>query len=253
MQYGLNSTSESGSWTGPFTAGSGYTESVTGLTNGSTYVVYIRGCNEAGLCGPWSNASNQVSPYGPPAAPSVSAVANGTSITYNWGGGGGGGRGVTTYHVCIDGGCTNYSGSGTSTVGYGYSQTHTITAYVVDSAGQQSGTSSASATTVSAQPTVSVTKGNYEVGSTKAGGACAGNSSCYDFYVSVANFTVGATLTYSCIDGTDNWWTATQSWSGSTVKANNSFYTQCLHYPDGSTVTISVSDGSHSASGSYRT
>ena len=254
VQYGLNSTSESGSWTGPFTAGSGYTESVTGLTNGSTYVVYIRGCNEAGLCGPWSNASNQVSPYGPPAAPSVSAVANGTSITYNWGGGGGGGRGVTTYHVCIDGGCTNYSGSGTSTVGYGYSQTHTITAYVVDSAGQQSGTSSASATTgpPPANPTVAISQGPHEAVS-----GCS-TSNCYAVNVTVSNFPAGADLQYYCSSNGAQYWpgsgTTDLSWSGSAQHANGSgaasFTTECVwgYWNNaGRTITVTVNgtSGSH--------
>lgn len=253
VQYGLNSTSESGSWTGPFTAGGGYTESVTGLTNGSTYVVYIRGCNEAGLCGPWSNASNQVSPYGPPGAPGVGAVANGTSITYSWNGGGGGGRPVSTYHVCIDSSCSDYSGSGTSTVGYGYSQTHTITGYVVDSAGQQSGSSSASATTEAqpVNPSVTLSKGAQD-----SVNGCTG-SNCYLVTVSVSGFPANTGLRYYCdSQGSQYWPTPSGTLAGGSTNGSGSatFTTQCVWgywNNSGWTLSVTVSGGGVSATGSH--
>ena len=156
VQYGINAQTASGSWTSPGRPGSAADESISGLVNGTNYVVYVRGCNDAGLCGPWAGPSNQVTPYTTPAAPSVSAQANGTSITYTtWSGGGMGGRAVDHYHVCFDGGSCEDTGAGSTTMSYGYSQTHSVTAYVVDAAGQQSATGSASAQTVAA-PSMSI-------------------------------------------------------------------------------------------------
>jgi hypothetical protein len=128
-----------------------------------------------------------------------------------------------------------------------------VTVYVVDSAGQQSaGATSGTATTAPPpNPTVSVGNGPYRTGT--GTGPCAGNSTCHDFTVSGANFTPGATITYTCSDG-GVWWTSTKTWGGITVTADGSgnvnFQTTCLHKPDGAVVTISVSDGSKSASGS---
>ena len=265
IEYGINGAAESGTITGTFTAGASYTETLTNaqnsaIVNGSAVTVYVAECNDAGLCSPWAGPSGQVVPYQPITNPAVTATANGTTINYTWSAQS---DGLTeTLTVCIAGSCTNYTvpatggTSGSASDTYGYSQAKTITGHLTDTAGQSSGTATASATTAP-QPvvnaTVTVSQGNFETGSTKAGGACAGNSTCYDFYVQVSNFNSGATLTYDCIDGTDDWWSASQSWSGGTVTANNPFYTQCLHYPDGSTVTIRVTDGTHTASGSFKT
>jgi large repetitive protein len=222
--------------------------------------VYVAECNDATLCSSWAGPSGQVVPYEPISNPTVNASNSGTTINYSWSAPS---DGLTeTLNICIAGSCNNYTVpatggySGSSSANYGYSQTETITGHLTDTAGQSSATESASARTVDPPPpnqTVTVSQGNYETGSAQAGGACANNASCYDFYVQVANFNAGATLTYDCIDGTDDWWSATKSWSGGTVTANNAFYTQCLHYPDGSTVTIRVTDGTHTASGSFRT
>ena len=143
-----------------------------------------------------------------------------------------------------------YSGSSSAT--YGYSQTVTITAHLTDTAGQSSGTARKSTTTAAPPPanaSVSLARGNQEAATS---GTCVGKV-CYDFYVTVANFNAGATLTYTCSDSGGAYWTAHQAWSGATVTANNAFYTQCLHALDGETVTISVTDGTHTASNSYKT
>jgi large repetitive protein len=221
--------------------------------------VYIAECNDASLCSSFAGPSAQVTPYGPITTPAVTAAANGTTIAYTWSAQSDGLS--ETLQVCIGGACNNYTVpatggySGSSSATYGYSQSETITGHLTDTAGQSSGTASASATTAApppANPTVSVALGQHETGSVSAGGACAGNSNCVDFYVTPANFNAGATLTYSCIQG-GTWWTASKSWSGGTVTANNAFYTQCLHALDGSTVTIQVTDGTHTASGSVKT
>jgi hypothetical protein len=265
IEYGINGATETGTVTGPFTAGTSYTETLTNATSsaiadGTPVAVYVAECNDASMCSSFSGPSAQVTPYQPIVTPTVSATASGTTINYAWSAQS---DGLTeTLAICIAGSCNNYTVpatggySGSSAATYGYSATETVTGHLTDTAGQSSGTASASATTESqpVQPAaVTVTKGNNETGSESAGGACAGNSSCYDFYVQVANFTSGATLTYSCIDGGDDWWTASKSWSNSPVTANSAFYTQCLHAPDGSTVEISVTDGAHTASGSFKT
>ena len=256
VEYGINATTVSGTWNSPGSPGSSVDEAIGGLTNGTNYVVYVRGCNDAGLCGPWAGPSNQVTPYGPPAKPSVSATQNGTSINYSWGGGGNNGRPVSTYYVCFDNSCGDMA-AGSKSISYGYNQTHTITAYVVDSAEQQSPTASASATTVNQPATVTVQRGNNEAGSASAGGACAGNPGCINFNVSVSGFPANTNLSYTCADGGGVWWSASKGWNGGQVSTdgsgNTSFYTQCLHYPDGSTVTIDVSGGGTSQSGSYHT
>ena len=142
--------------------------------------------------------------------------AAGTSVNYTWGGGGGNGRAVSTYHVCFDNSCSDMA-AGSKSVSYGYNQTHTITAYVVDTAGQQSASVSASATTVSQPATVSVARGNNEAGSASAGGACAGNPACFNFHVTVSGFPANTNLSYTCADNGGVWWTAGKDWSNAQI------------------------------------
>jgi len=261
IEYGINGATESGTITGTFAAGSSYTETLTNATssaivNGSAVTVYVAECNDAGLCSSWAGPSGQVVPYQPIATPVVNATASGTTVAYTWSAQS---DGLTeTLNVCIQNSCTNYTVpatggySGSSSATYGYSQPVTITAHLTDTAGQSSGTASKSTTTAAPPPanaSVSLARGNQEAATS---GTCVGKV-CYDFYVTVANFNAGATLTYTCSDSGGAYWTAHQAWSGATVTANNAFYTQCLHALDGETVTISVTDGTHTASNSYKT
>lgn len=232
VQYGLNGTAVSGSWTAPGAPGSNVDEAITGLTNGTSYVVYVRGCNDAGLCGPWTGPSNQVIPYGPPAAPSVSATQDGESIVFSWGGGGGNGRAVDHYYVCFDGGSCIDTAAGSTTKSYGYSQTHTVTAYVVDTAGQQSATASASATTVAAPAmTVTLSEGPGEDVT-----GCTDTSICKAVDVAVTNAPAGATMNYACYDNGVQFWptsgTTDENWNGAVVKAGAngsvSWQSQCV-------------------------
>jgi hypothetical protein len=235
VQYGIDGTTESSEWGSLPGAGSTADESITGLTNGNTYTVYVSACNDAGLCSPWVGPSNQVIPYGPPGPPSVTAHANGTSITYTWGGGGGNGRAVSSYYVCFDGGSCSTTGAGSTTKTYGYSQTHTITAYVTDAAGQQSSTASASATTQGAPAmSVSVAQGP---GRTVSG--CGTTPPCYDVIINVSNAPANTVLHYACFDTSDSppqFWppsgTVDTGWSGSVESSNGSgaasFQSQCV-------------------------
>jgi hypothetical protein len=147
--------------------------------------------------------------------------------------------------------------AGSTSTSYGYNQTHKISVYVVDTAGQQSTTASASATTVNQPAAVSVTRGNNEAGSPQYGGACANNPACFNFLVTVSGFPANTGLSYTCADNGQVWWTDTRGWNGGQVRTdgsgNTSFYTMCLHASDGSTVTIDVSGGGANQSGSYRT
>jgi large repetitive protein len=258
VEYGLNGQSTSGTWNGPFTAGASVTQTASGLANGSNYVVYVRGCNSL-ACGPWSSASNQVTPYGAPGAPTnVTAASSGTTISYSWGGGAGNGRPLDHYIYCIDGAnCQNSTGT-TASGSYGYSSSHNVTVYAVDSAGQQSAgaTSNTATTAAPPSPTVSISRGPNEPTAT-----CTSGSGCSAVHVIGNNFTPGATLTYTCSDNHGGtWWTDTRAWGGALVKADGSghtdFETNCVWGNNNWslsnwTLTINVSDGSKSASGSY--
>ena len=252
VEYGINATSVSGTWNSPGTPGASVDESIGGLTNGTGYAVYVRGCNDAGLCGPWAGPSGQVTPYGPPNPPTVSAQQNGTSITFSWSGGGGNGRPVSSYYVCFDGGSCESTGANSVTKSYGNSQTHTVTAYVVDSAGQQSSTANASATTVAASPSVKVVEGPSE---TSQIGNCTTASICHAVDFTVSNFPAGATLRYACSDNGGQFW-PTSGTITATVSANGSgsasFQTQCIWgfwTSAGHTLTVTVNGTSGSISG----
>jgi hypothetical protein len=97
--------SGTGAWqpvTGPVAAGQPVTATVNGLTNGTTYTVSLRACNEVG-CGPAGPASGAVRPFGPPATPNVTAAVNGATITWTWNAVDGNGRNVIRYDLVLDG------------------------------------------------------------------------------------------------------------------------------------------------------
>ena len=89
IEYGINAASETGTITGPFTAGSTATVTLTNamnsaIVNGKAVTVYVAECNDASLCSSWAGPSGQVTPYEPIANPTVNAIANGTTIAYTW-------------------------------------------------------------------------------------------------------------------------------------------------------------------------
>jgi large repetitive protein len=273
IEYGINAATESSTIPGTYTAGSTYTETLTNaqnsaIVNGSPVNVYVAECNDASLCSSWAGPSGQVVPYEPIVNPSVTATASGTTINYTWSAQS---DGLTeTLNVCIAGSCTNYTVpatggySGSSSATYGYSQTETITGHLTDTAGQSSGTASASAKTAAAPANPSVTVGEgspiYSPPSNPNAGSCAGKT-CYFFNVSVANFPANTTLGYTCADRGGVYWTDGQNGtppvqSGSLTtngSGSTSFETECIHANDGETVTIAVSGGGKSTSGSYTT
>ena len=201
----------------------------------------------------------------PITSPTVTATANGTTITYTWSAQSDGV--AETLQVCIAGACTSYpvpatgGYSGSTATTYGNGQTETITAHLTDTTGQSSATATASATTSTvvtsppppASPAVSVSEGSS---TTRGSGTCSGVT-CYFFNVTAASFPAGTTLSYTCADQGGVWWGPTsQTESGSTTTnsaGTANFETICLHTNDGETVTIAVSGGGKSAAGSYKT
>jgi len=145
---------------------------------------------------------------------------------------------------------SGYSGSSSAT--YGNGETETITAHLTDTAGQSSATATASATTAAAPPAaVTVTQGAYATGSS---GECANANTCVEFDVSASNFTANAVLNYTCSDNGNQWFSGDVV-VGGTAKADangaDSFVTRCIAAASGkATITIQVSDGTHTASGS---
>jgi hypothetical protein len=165
----------SGNWATSAAAGTVMTQTIAGLTNGSTYAVTVRACNEKD-CGDNSPPSNAVIPYGKPQQPNVSAVANNKTITFTWGGGGNNGRPISQYQVCLDGNCTQ-QGAGSLSHDYGYAETHTISVRAIDSVGQITDPVSASARTAD-PPSPSVQAALGGAGSSKVG-TCGASSGCH--------------------------------------------------------------------------
>ena len=271
IEYGINGATESGTITGTFAAGSSYTETLTNadnsaIVNGTAVTIYVAECNDASLCSPWAGPSGQVVPYEPIGNPTVNASSSGTTINYSWSAPS---DGLTeTLSICIAGSCTNYTVpatggySGSSSPTYGYSQKETITGHLTDTAGQSSATESASATTEAApaNPTVNVARGNPEkvsIGSAP----CTTTTECTNFLVTVANFPYNTDVYYECSDGSAQFWptsgTTDQGWNNDVIvtdgSGGTSFYTQCVQAPNTGTVTINVTAGGKSASGSYNT
>ena len=263
VEYGVNASSETGTINGPFTSGAAASFTLTNalssqVANGKGVSVYLAACNDAGLCSSFAGPSAQVTPYGPIGTPTVTAKATGTSVNFTWSAPSDGL--AETASICIDGSCTSHSvpatggASGSSSKNEGAGVKGTITATLSDTKGQKSGTVTASDTTVAANPTVSVAKGDVEQGGK---GSCVQLDNCYNFVVTVTNYPAGATLTAACSDSSGVFSTSDQSWTGQTVTASSSggatWNTQCQHAPDGETVTITVTGGGKSGSGSYKT
>jgi hypothetical protein len=145
--------SVSGAWSNPGISGQKASETITGLTNGTSYAVTVSACNESSKCGTPSSSASAI-PYGKPQAPTATATQSGNSIVYAWSGGGNNGRSVANYEVCIDMACSSKGASPSFvTLPYACSTNHSVYAYVTDSENQQSGNSSTSmASTQTCQP-----------------------------------------------------------------------------------------------------
>jgi hypothetical protein len=111
---------------------------VSGLANGQDYTFTVKACNAAGCGAP--TTSNQVRPYGPPAAPSLSGNGGSTTLTWNWSplsAAQANGRDIARYQVSLDGGgwqddtgTTSWSGN------FGLGETHNLRVRAVNTAQQ---------------------------------------------------------------------------------------------------------------------
>lgn len=173
---------------------------VGGLANGQSYTVQVRAyANLDGVRydGAPTAASAAQRPYGPVGTPGASASASGTSITYSWSAPAENGRAITAMQIRIDGGGWQGVGlSGSTSAGYGYSETHTIEVQAQDAAGQWSPIAAASARTVDPpQPRVWVTRGAPVSG-------CSTNSlgnGCFYYMINTSNF-AGGSYRFECYD-----------------------------------------------------
>lgn len=167
-------------------------KTIGGLSNGTTYTIRVRAYTSMDgvrYTGEPSAASNGAIPYGPVKTPGARATASGTDITFSWSPPAENGRAITKVETSIDGGAWTNRGtaSGSQTVGYGYSQTHTIRVRAWDSAGQVSAIASDSATTVAPpQPRAWVTRG----GSAQGQAGCS-SADCAYFVVNTKDFPAG--------------------------------------------------------------
>jgi serine/threonine protein kinase len=122
---------------------------LTGLTNGTQYVVRVRACADQN-CGDWSAASPTQQPYGPVPQPGAGASKSGsTQINLSWSAGGTNGRPLARLEIRVDGGGWENVGTadGNRVVGSGYNQTHSVEVRAIDTAGQVSVSAYAAATT----------------------------------------------------------------------------------------------------------
>ncbi|MGM7667906.1 Ig-like domain-containing protein [Microbacterium sp. A93] len=124
---------------------------ISGLTNGTSYAVQIRGVATVSgttYAGDPSAASAAVIPYGPVNTPTATASNNGTSVTLGWSAPATNGRPINVMQINVNGaGWENVGPSGSRIAGNGYQQTHTIQVRAYDSEGQLSSEAAASART----------------------------------------------------------------------------------------------------------
>ncbi|MGY1815377.1 Ig-like domain-containing protein [Blastococcus sp. SYSU D00820] len=130
-------------------------QQITGLTNGTDYRFTVQACNT--YCGPASDQSAAVRPYGPPGAPQVSASAAGPqTIRFSWSPPAENGRRITGYQYNVDGGGWSGTTSATSVdVGTGYNTPRRIQVRAVDEAGSLGADGTASGGPSPASVTVS--------------------------------------------------------------------------------------------------
>ena len=129
---------------------------ITGLTNGTPYTFQARAINENGP-GAWSIASDQITPYGTPAAPAptitvVDQWAPGGAISASWPAVAGTG-GTTTYVWTVSPGGQTGTTAGTTTgqiSGLGAGN-YTISVYATNDGGKVSGTGTTGNGTVTTQ------------------------------------------------------------------------------------------------------
>ncbi|VXB42191.1 Fibronectin type III domain protein [Microbacterium sp. 8M] len=154
--------------------------------NNGTYTVSVRAYSVVGgqESQPGTAGSRSgLQPYGPVGTPGARAVNNGQSVTLSWSAPARNGRDVSIKISVDGGGWQSVADSGSTTVGNGYDQTHSIRVQAFDTEGQSSNIASASAKTDSPPPPrVWVTQG-------AAAGSCV--NGCRLFVVNWQNLKIG--------------------------------------------------------------
>ncbi len=160
----------------------------SGVNNNGTYTIGVRAITNldgVSYAGPVTTSA-AVAPFGPPGTPGASASGNDTTVTLNWSPPSRNGRDFQVQISIDGGGWQSVAPSGSTTVGNGHSQTHSIRVHAVDTAGQTSPEASASAASAPAPPPPPsgwVTRGSV------ASNVC--SSSCNYVVVNVQNITPG--------------------------------------------------------------
>ena len=162
-------------------------KTISGLNNGTSYSVSVRAVATVDgkqYISDGSAASNAVTPYGIPPRPNVSATNNGQSITFSWSGNGNNGAALDQARVSVNGGGWQpVAVNGSTTVGNGYNQTHSIRVQVHNAAGWSGDGTASRSTSAPPQPKVWVTQG-------AAAGSCV--NGCRQFVVNFENLNIGA-------------------------------------------------------------
>ena len=207
---------------------------IGGVSNGTTYTVRLRAytaLDGVRYNGDPSAPSNQAIPYGPVRNPSVSATADGTSITFRWNAPNENGRAITKMQIRIDGGnWQDVALNNSRTNNYGYSERHTIDARAQDAAGQWSNVVSDAATTMARpQPSAQTVKG-----ASGSWGDCSSGSCAY-MAVTVKNFPAG-NYALRCNDGNSSWGGGSTTW----VPANGTVRANCYYGYPGNRVWVTI-------------
>ncbi|MGW8482240.1 Ig-like domain-containing protein [Microbacterium sp. NPDC055903] len=159
---------------------------ISGVSNGQSYSVSVRAVATVDgkqYISDGSAGSNSVTPYGIPPAPNVSAQNNGQSITFSWSGNGNNGAALDQARISVNGGgWQSVNVNGSTTVGNGYGQSHSIRVQVHNAAGWSSDGTASRSTSAPPQPRVWVTQGDLA-------GSCV--NGCAKFVVHWENLNIG--------------------------------------------------------------
>ena len=167
--------------------------------NNGTYTVSVRAYSVVGGQESQPGAAGSkggLQPYGPVGNPGARAVNNGQSVTLSWSAPARNGRDVSIKISVDGGGWQSAADNGSTTVGNGYDQTHSIKVQAFDTAGQSSNIAQDSAKTDSPPPPrVWVTQG------AAAGSNCV--NGCRLMVVNWQNLKIGSynVTCHSSVDG----------------------------------------------------
>ncbi|PJI94990.1 Ig-like domain-containing protein [Luteimicrobium subarcticum] len=222
-----------GGWTS--TSNGAKAATVTCGSNGTRYTYQVRavpnfeGSLDTTNAGP--SSSDTATPYGPPRTPGVSASGNAKSVTLSWTDPGSNGHPYQLQISVDGGGWQNKSGGGSTTVGNGYSEKHSIKARTIET-GDSSRTaeSDPASATSGKEPEIHVTVSS---GPQKDVTGCVG-SACHQFNVTASDNFPSGSHDIECF------WT----YGGADHSVTGHSYNVTLNA--GATITMSCVAGHHS-------